>query len=184
MWEISSSRQMKASEGSDIRYLRDGRYLACAPTLAGGEAYRIAMDFFRETARVFTGIEMSAEDTFAIMNRIAEESSSQGMIFDPIFLGSKFRGDLERGSISGITTENFLPGPFIRALMEGMIEEVARPYFAQNEQRSHTGLVGAGGAIRRNSALRHVAEVRFGLPLRMSRFDNEAAVGAAMLCED
>ena len=182
MWEMPRTERMKASEGTDIRYLRDGRYLACAPTLAGGEAYRIAKDFFRETVRAFTGLEMNVEDIFAIMNRIAEESSSLGMTVDPIFQGSKFRGDLERGSISEITTENFRPGTLVRALIEGMIEEIARPYFAQNGYRNHVGLAGAGGAIRQNSALRHVAEKRFGLPLRVCRFDNEAAAGAAMLC--
>ena len=36
MWETS---RLEATAGTDIRYLRIGRYLACAPTLAGGEAY-------------------------------------------------------------------------------------------------------------------------------------------------
>jgi sedoheptulokinase len=182
MWEMPRTAQMEATEGTDIRYLRDGRYIACAPTLAGGEAYRLVCDFFRETVRAFAGIEITDEDAFSTMNRIAQESSSHGLTFDPIFQGSKFRGDLARGAINGISVDNFHPGQLARALVEGMIEEVARPFFASGEKANRVGLVGAGGAIRRNSALRRVAEERFSVPLRLGRFDDEAAVGAAMLC--
>ena len=182
MWEMGVHSGREPSEGTDIRYLRRGRYIACAPTLAGGEAYRVAGEFFREVVHVFAGIEVTIEDTFAVLDRIAEESSSQGMKIDPIFQGSKFRGDLERGSAVGINSDYFHPGPFARALVEGMIEEIAWPYFERRDSSRHTGLAGAGGAIRRNSVLRLVAAKRFDLPLRLGRFDNEAAVGAAMLC--
>jgi len=182
MWEIPRKEKMAATEGTDIRYLGDGRYIACAPTLAGGEAYRLLCDFFRETVRTFAGVEITGEDAFSTMNRIAEESSSKGLTFDPIFQGSKFRGDLARGSIQGISVKNFRPGQLTRALVEGMIEEVARPYFARGEEPRHTGIVGAGGAIRQNSALMLVAEERLSLPMRLGRFEDEAAVGAARLC--
>jgi len=179
MWETTDPI---ATEGTDIRYLRNSRYLACAPTLAGGEAYRIVTDFFRKAVTEFTGREISMERATEVMDRLALESDSLGITVDPIFSGSKFRSGNERASMAGITGENFLPGSFVRALVEGMIEEVATPYFLRESNMRHRGIVGAGHALRQNAALRDAAEKRFGRPLRLGRFEEEAAVGAAMLC--
>ncbi len=179
MWETS---RLEATAGVDIRYLRNGRYLACAPTLAGGEAYLIAANFFREAVKEFSGQQISMSEMLKVMDRLAFESESNGMAIDPIFRGSKFRPDSERGAITGVSSESLLPGPFIRALIEGMIEEVAAPYFKRMENRMPSGVVGAGTALRRNTALQSVVESRFGRALRFGRFEEEAAAGAAMLC--
>ncbi len=179
MWETT---RLDATAGTDIRYLQNGRYLACAPTLAGGEAYLIVANFFREVARDFSGHEISMPDALKVMDRLALESTSNGMMIDPIFRGSKFRKDSERGSITGLNPENFHPAPFIHALTEGMIEEVARPYFMRGEDKPLLGLVGAGMALRRNTALFAAAEARFSRSLRFARLEEEAAAGAAMLC--
>jgi sugar (pentulose or hexulose) kinase len=179
MWETS---RLEATTGVDIRYLRNGRYLACAPTLAGGEAYLIAANFFREIVKGFSAHEISMPETLGVMDRLALESDANGMTIDPIFRGSKFRPDSVRGAISGVSSETLLPGPFIRALIEGMIEEVAEPYFIRTENKMPAGVVGAGTALRRNAALQAVAEARFGRALRFGRFVEEAAIGAAKLC--
>ncbi len=178
MWE---TKFLEATHGTDIRYLRDGRYLACAPTLAGGEAYNIMADFFRDVLRVFTNSYLPSLDIFRIMDELALSSNSEGIAIDPIFQGSKFRDDADRASVANLTKLNFKAGPFIRALVEGMVEEIAAPYYLRGEYE-HTGLVGGGNALRPNSALRQVAEERFNLPLRVSKNESEAAVGAAMLC--
>ncbi|MFI5202477.1 MAG: sedoheptulokinase, partial [Candidatus Kapaibacterium sp.] len=179
MWETDHP---VATKGTDIRYLLNGRYLACAPTLAGGKAFRIVTDFFREAVKEFTGEEISIEQARAVMDRLALESDSLGIVIDPIFRGSKFRGDTERASIAGISSENFHPGALVRALVEGMVEEVAWPYFLRESGMVHTGIVGAGSALRKNPALRNAAVKRFGRQLRLGRFEEEAATGAAMLC--
>ena len=179
MWETSLPY---ATQGTDIRYLRNGRYLCCAPTLAGGEAYRIVANFFRETIREFMGVEISMEQVTEVMDRLAFKSDSMGMKIDPIFSGSKFRSVSERASMTGITRENFRPDALVRALVEGMIEEVATPYFEREGRVVHSGLIGGGGAMRRNLVLRQFAQARFGLPLTVGPFEDEAAVGAAMLC--
>ncbi len=179
MWETS---QLEATAGTDIRYLRDDRYLACAPTLAGGEAYLIVAHFFRDAVKEFCGLEISMPQALETMDRLALESPSNGMTIDPIFRGSKFRGDSERGTIMGVSSENFRPASFIRALIEGMIEEIARPYFIHSENRMPAGIVGAGSALRRNAVLRATAEAKFGCTLRFGQFEEATAVGAAMLC--
>jgi sedoheptulokinase len=179
MWETS---RLEATQGTDIRYLGKHKYLACASTLAGGEAYLVVANFFRETVKIFTGQEISMAETLTIMNRLAFESDSGGITIDPIFSGSKFRQDSERGSIAGLSSENFHPGSLMRSLVEGMIEEVAKPYFIRRDNGTPTGIVGAGNALVRNAALKAAAEARFGLLLRLGRFEESAAVGAALLC--
>jgi sugar (pentulose or hexulose) kinase len=190
MWETATP---VATDGVDIRYLQHDpqrfkggpRWLATAPTLAGGEAYRIVAEFFRSVARDFTGQELLLDETFAIMDRLSLESGTNGISFDPIFAGSKFaERDWARASITGITTSNLRPASLVRALIEGMIEEIAVPYFRREGHVRHVGLVGGGGGMRQNMALRQVAEARFGLPLRLSECAEEAALGAALLCGD
>ncbi|MHB8390716.1 MAG: hypothetical protein ACYDBH_14235, partial [Acidobacteriaceae bacterium] len=179
MWETDVPL---ATNGTDIRYLRDGRYLACAPTLAGGEAYRITAEFFRDVVRKFSRQDISVDEIVTIMDRLAAESDAAGITFEPIFSGSKFRRVGERASIRQIARENFRPGALVRALVVGMVEEVARPYFGRNGEMMHARLVGAGSALRNNEALRKVAEERFGRPLRLPACSDEAALGAALLC--
>ncbi len=179
MWETS---RLDATPGTDIRYLGKSKYLACASTLAGGEAYLIVANFFREVVKEFTEREISMPETFAVMDWLALESNTNGLTIDPIFRGSKYRADSERGSIAGVHSENFHPGSLMRALVEGMIEEVAEPYFIRTENRLPAGVVGAGNALMRNTALKAVAEARFGHTLRFGRFEEAAAVGAAILC--
>ena len=119
-------------------------------------------------------------ETLAVMDWLALGSDANGMTIHPIFHGSKYRPDSERASFIG-SSENFLPGPFMRALVEGMIEEVALPYFVRTKPNTIRNRC-AGNAIRRNAALRAASERRFGHPLRLGRFEEAAAVGAAMLC--
>ena len=178
MWETTNTQ---ATDGVDIRYLHSGRFLACAPTLAGGEAYRIVATFFQDVARTFAGNEIPIPEILSIMDRLALSSESKGLKMDPIFSGSKFRLIRERGFLGGITSNNFSAAPLVRALVEGMMEEVATPYFQRGEFR-HSGLVGAGSGLKHNPSLCAQAETRFGLPLRLARFQEAAATGAAMLC--
>ncbi|MCL6512299.1 MAG: hypothetical protein K6U78_16630, partial [Anaerolineae bacterium] len=42
-------------------------------------------------------------------------------------------------------------------------------------------LIGSGNALRRNALLREAISQRFGLPVRVPEWEEEAAVGAAMI---
>ncbi|MDP4199631.1 MAG: FGGY family carbohydrate kinase [Bacteroidota bacterium] len=187
MWETTTPL---ASRGTDIRYLMRDRFLVTVPTLAGGEAYRTMALFIQDVLSEFEPPSGPSErlgrsdlsKIFALMDRLACGTSSHGIHFDPIFAGSKFRPEGERASIVGLTRENFLLAPLLRALVEGMIEEIAAPYFERESRMRHQRLIGAGSGMRSNQSLREAAEQRFGLPISVSRVTEEAALGAAMLC--
>jgi sedoheptulokinase len=166
--------------GTDTRYLGAGKYLIVAPTLAGGKAYAILADFFIDVLQSFD-IDVSDRDSiYERMNELAR-SSSNGINFSPFFLGSRTHGESERASIRGVDANNFTASSITRALIEGMIAEVKEPYDTLPEElRKHTALLASGNGMRRNAALRSVAENAFGLPLRLSNFEEEAALGAAI----
>jgi sedoheptulokinase len=179
MWEASS--QLRATQGTDIRYLLNNRYIVTVPTLAGGKAYQILSNFFRDVLCEFSDTKIELSEIYPIMDALALKTNSNGIIFDPIFNGSKCRNELERASISGLTPGNFTSGSLVRALIEGMIEEIAKPYFVREGKLRHSGLIGAGNGIRNSAALRGAAEHRFELPLKLSKYEEEAALGAAKL---
>ncbi|HWF44030.1 MAG TPA: FGGY family carbohydrate kinase [Candidatus Kapabacteria bacterium] len=186
MWQTQSSSitDAIATAGTDIRYFSHGRYLVTVPTLAGGKAYRVMAEFFQSVVSAFAETEISLDRMYSVMERIAaavSQPDSGGIHLDPIFSGSKFRDERDRATIAGITDTNFTAANVASALIEGMIEEVAKPYFEREGKIRHIRLVGAGNGLRNNQALREAAERRFGLPMRLSKFEEEAAVGAAKL---
>ncbi len=179
LWETV---RLEATPGTDIRYLGKNRYLACAPTLAGGEAYLTLARFFQDVVKEFSSNEISMGEVLRTMDRLALQSGSDRISFDPIFRGSKFRDIQDRASITGIDAENFHSSNLVRSMVEGMIEEIAKPFYLRMEERVFTGLVGEGSAMRQNPALQSIAEARFGLPFRLGKFSEAASAGAALLC--
>ena len=165
--------------GTDTRYLGKARYLVVAPTLAGGKAYAILADFFIDVLQSFD-IDVTARDPiYERMNELGR-SSSNGVSFAPYFLGSRTHGENERASITDLDPDNFTAASLTRALIEGMIQEVKTPYEGLPDAlKGHGGLLGSGNGMRRNPALRSAAESAFGLPLRLSPIEEEAALGAA-----
>lgn len=181
MWETSSPI---ATPGTDIRYLRNDRYIVTAPTLAGGAAYRILAEFYNSVLESCGHPALDLNRLYDIMNDAALRSGSRGIAFDPIFGGSRWRDPSARASISGLTCENFKFGSVTHALLAGMIEEIAAPYFTREVTLRHKRLRGAGNGMRRNGALRKIAEERFALSLVLSESEEEAARGAALLTLD
>jgi gluconokinase len=179
MWE---TKDPVTTPGTDIRYLQNERYLVTAPTLAGGEAIRVLADFFRDVVAEFTGTKLERTEVLGTIDRLAQRSGSERLAVDPIFAGSKFRMDGERGSITGIDTKNLRAATLARAHLEGMIEEIAWPYFERERTVRHSALVLAGSVMRKSSTLPEIASARFDLPARLAPFEEDAAVGAAKLC--
>jgi sedoheptulokinase len=128
-------------------------------------------------------VELKRAQIYAMMNQAAlADDEAAGLNVIPFFNGSRTKGEELRASISGISRENFHIKNLIRATLEGMVEEIAAPYLAlPPEERAHAGIVASGNGIRRNPALRVIAEKKFGLPIRLSPFEEEAALGAALL---
>jgi sedoheptulokinase len=168
-------------EGIDTRPFPGGGYLMVGASLSGGKTYALLEQFFRETMALFAGSEES--DLYEAMNRLAEDSpvNDSGLRVNTQFFGTRADSGV-RGSIENIGPANFTPRHLVRGFLDGMIDELHRYYEAFPafvKERLGT-IVASGNGVRRNGALCRMLEQRFGCPLVIPEFREEASYGAAV----
>jgi len=168
--------------GLENRPFPGGHYLLIGGGLFGGRSYAYLLNFFRQTGeQLFDGA--TTDDLYERMTRLAAgtPSGSDGLACAPFFTGSRVDPSL-RASFTGLSPDNFTPGHFARALLEGMAEGFHR----FGEQMApiigkRAPLVGAGNGVRRNRLLAEILADRFAMPLHIPALAEEAAVGAAIV---
>ena len=162
-------------DGIETRPYFENTYLVVGAALCGGRAYAVLKDFY---ARVL-GYVMDADDAcvYGIMECMLAGMEHSSLTVDTRFSGSRADESL-RGSIRGISTQNFTPEELTCGVLEGMIEELHTMYRRMGVDRH--GLIGSGNGLRKNPALQRVAERAFGAPLRIPAHTEEAAYGAAL----
>lgn len=168
--------------GLENRPLPGGHYLLIGGGLFGGRSYAYLLNFFRRVGEELFG-GAATDDLYERMTTLAAQVTpgSDGLRCAPFFTGSRVDPTL-RASFSGLSPDNFTPGHFARALLEGMAEGFHR----FGEQMApvigpRTPLVGAGNGIRRNRLLAAILSERFAAPLHIPALAEEAAVGAAIV---
>ncbi|MCL4833843.1 MAG: FGGY-family carbohydrate kinase [Caldilineaceae bacterium] len=168
--------------GLENRPFPGGHYLLIGGGLFGGRSYAYLLNFFRQAgAELFDGA--AADDLYERMTALAARVApgSDGLACAPFFTGSRVDPHL-RASFTGLSPDNFTPGHFARALLEGMAEgfhrfgEQMAPIIGERSP-----LVGAGNGIRRNRLLAGILAERFAMPLHIPALAEEAAVGAAIV---
>ncbi|WP_379152563.1 sedoheptulokinase [Paenibacillus sp. sgz5001063] len=169
-------------EGLEARPYPGGGVLMVGAALSGGKSYALLEKFIRQLIEAYTG--ESHEDMYAFMDILLRDGHTpgHGLSVNPQFMGTRSKPDA-RGSIEGITLDNFTPGLLIQAFLQGMVDELYAFYdriMKMSPENHWTGLIGSGNALRANPALCTKVEERFGLPLTLSSASEEAAVGAAL----
>ncbi len=166
----------------DLRPALDSGFLLVGATLCGGHSYQILRDFFYRVGQdIFRLTAMP--DIYDVLNELAGEvpPGSDGLRCQPLFTGSRQQPN-QRATWQGMNQANFTPGHMARALLEGLAEQIKVLY----ECMQQTGLgdrdllVGSGNAIRKNQLLADILSASFGLPLQMTTYTEEAAVGAVL----
>ncbi len=191
-------------EGIETRPLTGGRFLLVGASLCGGRAYAVLERFFRS---YLAAAGCGEEEQYAVMGKLAEaaerknrakpagetgfpregagaegaNASGAGLKVCTAFCGSRTDPDL-RGSMTGLTEDNFTPENLIYGMLFGIAEELYQMY---ERVRRETGLrartvAASGSGVRKNPALRHILEDLFGVPLRLTECVEEAACGAAL----
>ena len=166
-------------------YLR-GDYLTVGSPLCGGRAYAVLEKFFREVVRLGGGPDAPL---YSVMNELAEQYREfcEPLTVRTTFSGTRTQPEL-RGSIAGISTENFTPAHLAAGVLQGCVEELYELYCPMKGRvkRELKYLVGSGNGIRRNKALQNMLADRFRMDLKIPAYAEEAAYGAAlfalMLC--
>lgn len=171
-------------EGLETRPFPGGGYLLVGASLCGGRAFALLERFF-----AMTGDMLGLTDCgtcYGAMDKLLEQGRPDDLpTVSPLFQGTRQDPTL-RGSISGLTTENFTPLHLIWAMMEGMTDELYGMYESCVSAGVVSGeyrLIGSGNGLRKNPRLRECFAERFGRGLVMSDQTEEAATGAAYFAE-
>jgi len=157
--------------GIETRPYVEGKYLAVGSALCGGRAYAVLKDFYKRL------LKLDDDAVYAVMDKLLAGVDSSTLQVDTRFSGSREDESL-RGSITGISTQNFTPEELTYGFLEGMIRELYELYQIMGAERS--GLIASGNGIRKNAALQRIAERYFGAPLQIPQHKEEAACGAAL----
>lgn len=168
------------AEGLETRPFPMGGWLLVGASLCGGRSYALLERFFRQTVSMVTGLNVCAYDA---MSRALEEAGSLEDAPEGVttFQGTRRNPSL-RGSITGISTDNFTPAHITYSILRGMareLYEMVEDYLEKTGTRPSI-LVGSGNGLRKNPQLCRIMEGVFGCPLILSQNQEEAACGAAM----
>lgn len=166
--------------GLETRPFPLGGFLITGASLCGGRAYALLEQFWSQAAEMVCGIK--PDTCYDAMDRLlASTSKPENLpVIVPLFQGTRSSPHL-RGSITGISTENFTPLHLTWAMLEGMAEELFGMYQTYLTAGGTPGtLVGSGNGLRKNRNLQQCVSEKFGLPLQLSSCEEEAATGAAL----
>ena len=181
----------------EARPFADGKYLLAGSSLCGGRAYAILERFFRSYAAA-----AGAEDTpqYEIMEKLARKGMAADLAIsgaddltsaaspapERLEVCTAFHGTRAdpkcRGSITGMTEDNFTPEGITYGVLKGMAKEL---YDMYEVIRRGTGicadtLVASGNGVRRNPVLLAIFGQMFGIRPLLSDAEEEAALGAAL----
>ncbi len=170
-------------QGIETRPFPGQRFILTGAALCGGDALALLRRFFADVLAMF-GTQPPGDDAmFAAMIAAATRIApgADGLRIRPTFDGTRHRPTI-RAEFAGLRRANFTPAHTVRAMLEGIADELGAFYDAMREAGfAGRSLAGAGNALRRNALLREVVAQRIGLPLHMPPWEEEAAVGAAIL---
>lgn len=152
-----------------------------AASLNGGAAWAAGAAMLRRWCSQLTGVAPKLDRMLAAMNRLGLRARQPWRVV-PVWSGERFAPEL-RGEVHGIGLQNMDVGSFARGLAEGIVRNL-QSLLPAGILQGRTRVVGSGNALRRNALLRRAVREAFGCPLRLTPFQEEAAVGAAKLARD
>lgn len=169
--------------GIETRPFPGRRYLRSGAGLCGGEAFALLRRFFEATATLLGCEPPPSHEAYAAMMRAASAvpSGADGLRADVHFDGARYRPAVA-AALTFLRRANFTPAHVARAVLEGIVDELWQFFEAmQAEGIRASRLIGSGNALRSNPLLVEILSSRFGLPVQLAQWEEEAAVGAAIV---
>ncbi len=164
----------------ECRPFPGNRFALVAAPLCGGLAWKWLAESFRAWMRELGQDPPGWDEVYRKLNQLGlSEASSSSIEVAPHFLGERHAAGI-KGAITGITLENFRPGPLSKALARGIFENLLSMLPAE-ALKGRIEIIGSGNALARNPLLVRMAEEVFQMPVRLKSLREEAACGAAIL---
>ncbi len=173
---VAVSQRVQPVSGLELRpYLFDD-YLLCGAALCGGKAYALLEKFFSAYTKELIP---EAASQYEVMNAMAERDygKKEPLAVSTLFCGTR-SDPKQRGTISGISENNFTPSQLVLGVLYGMAHELKEFYDQMEVSVDH--LIASGGAVQKNPILCNVLADIFGMRVSLSQEDEESAVGAAL----
>ena len=175
---LLSDRTLDAPE-IETRPFNENSCLIVGSSLCGGRAYAVLASFFAACSAAFGN---PVQDPYRVMAELPEKRVEE----EPLTVDTSFAGTREhpekRGSITGISCDNFTPAALTRGVLEGMAQELLTLYEIMRKglgvRRSR--IIASGNGMRLNPALQKITSAKFGMDLTLSDRTEEAACGAAL----
>lgn len=178
---IAADKIMHVNKSIEVRPYMDNDYIITGSALCGGCAYKVLEEFFRSYA---AALGYEAVPQYEIMEKIVaeKEMNQEKLKVSTLFMGTRDDADV-RGSIHHITLDNFTPENLIYGFSEGVILELYEMYKTMMDHTnvSPSSIVILGSGIKKNKLMRKIMEHVFEMPVYMTNFDEETAVGAALI---
>lgn len=167
----------------ELRPFPGGGNLLSNVGLAGGWSYQVLEQFFHDVGKAVYQLDAPAP-LYATLNQLAASvpEGAEGLRCEPLFAGTRLDPTV-RGTLSGLSPQNFTARHLARAVLEGMGRSLQNGY-AEIERitgRRQTRLIAAGNGLRENPVLSAIVAKAFGLPMEFTEFREEAACGAAFI---
>lgn len=167
-----------AAPGVELRPYPGNRLLAVTAPLCGGRAW----SWLGKSVNGFlSALGLPPFPENELLDRLdvlaSEAAPESGIRVAPSFLGERSTPE-RRGSIGGITLDNFTLPNLAAALADGIVRQLAEP-MPPELLRSRRRIAGSGNALRLCASLRARLEEQLELPLEIRETNEEAAAGAA-----
>ena len=168
-------------KGCETRPLDSDAFLLVGAPLCGGRAYAILEKFLRECAAL---AGEQPDSLYEKMNALALSAPENPLLVNTAFAGTREQ-PAARGFIQNLGEDSFTPAHFVHGTLTGMAQELYQYYLRMiaATDRPADRLIASGNAVRKNPALRRILSETFRLPLSTPPFEEEAAMGAAMLAD-
>lgn len=176
---IGVSEYREADGSIELRPCTENLHLLAGSGLCGGRAYAMLEQFYREAAGVSDSLYSLMEEQAG--NFLAHHKPEEAWKIRTTFSGTRNDPE-EKGSIQGISVENFCPGAMTVGMMQGILEELYEMYLQMCRMTGgeRVRLIGSGNGIRRNKLMQELAEKLFGMKMEIPVCQEEAAYGAAL----
>ena len=164
---------------AEIRPYNDDSFLVVAAALSGGQSMLWMTDMLNSWMRDLGLPELSRDELFTRLDKLAVQSTDATLDFKPNFNGERHNPALS-GSIDNIREGNFTLANVFRSLAGGVLKNLAAMMPGKVWQTKQCVLAN-GNAVRNLEIIKQLIPVVFGMPVRILNSSEEAACGAAIL---
>ena len=160
-------------EGVESRPYDGERYLIVGASLCGGRAFSMLERFFASVVEMATGEKCGS--LYPQIDKMLENKTQTDLVADSRFCGTRSDPTI-RGAFTNVSQDNFTAGDMSVAILYAIANELHAMYAGEKAET----IVCSGNGIRKNKALQRVASEVFDAEIKIPRYEEEAAYGAAL----